>query len=73
MTTVGATIVPIEVKAGTSRWLKSLRIFMDEKQIGLGIRISSLPLELDHKILSVPLYLTSELARLVQQGIRAAE
>jgi Holliday junction resolvase-like predicted endonuclease len=55
VTTVGATIVLIEVKAGASRWLKSLRIFMEEKNIDLGIRISSLPLELDDKILSVPL------------------
>jgi len=58
-------IVPIEVKAGKTGRLKSLRIFMEEKKSPLGVRISQKPLEFESEILSVPFYLLSELGRLI--------
>lgn len=63
---VGAQIVPIEVKATATGWLKSLRIFMNEKQSLLGVNISQRPLEFVNGILSIPLYMIHELPRLVQ-------
>lgn len=58
-------IVPIEVKAGKTGRLKSLRIFMKEKQLYLGVRVSQKPLSLEDNILSVPYYMLSELPRLL--------
>ena len=56
VTQIGNAVVPLEVKAGVKGAMKSLRIFMSEKKISQGVRISlenfsSLP---DVKIL--PLY-----------------
>ena len=61
----GAQIFPIEVKAGTTGSLKSLAQFLLEKQSPFGIRISQHPLSFYDKILSVPLYLISQLPRLL--------
>lgn len=60
-------IYPLEVKSGKTGRLKSLQVFMREKKSSLGIRVSEHPLTLDAEknILSVPLYLISELPRLV--------
>jgi len=65
VTTVDSKIIPIEVKAGTTGQLKSLKIFMAEKNIPLGIRISQAPLNYNDGILSLPLYLIHQLPRLV--------
>jgi predicted AAA+ superfamily ATPase len=62
---VGSQIVPIEVKAGKTGRLKSIQIFLDEKKLPLGVRISQRPLELEKNILSVPFYLISNLSKLV--------
>jgi|688.fasta_scaffold31789_5 predicted AAA+ superfamily ATPase len=62
----GADILPIEVKAGTTGSLKSLTQFLQEKQSPFGIRISQHPLSFHEKVLSVPLYLISQLPRLVK-------
>ena len=62
----GAMITPIEVKAGKTGSLKSLHLFMKEKNIPIGIRISSKKLALHDKVLSVPFYLISQLQRLLQ-------
>lgn len=59
-------IIPVEVKAGATGKLKSLRRFMDEKKINFGIRISQHPLSFHDKIVSVPLYLIGEVQRLVR-------
>lgn len=67
---MGGNIVPIEVKAGTTGRLRSLKIFMEEKQIPLGIRISTTPLALEDKILSVPFYMIAELPRLLHDYLR---
>lgn len=66
ITSHGVKILPIEVKAGKSGRLKSLKIFMAEKNALLGIRISQDPLSYYDNILSVPLYLIAELPRLIE-------
>lgn len=63
--TVGSKIIPIEVKAGSTGQLKSLHLLMEEKNLKLGVRISQQPLSFDGKILSAPIYMTSEISRLV--------
>jgi predicted AAA+ superfamily ATPase len=57
-------VLPIEVKAGSTGRLKSLRMFLDQKKSPFGIRISQHPLSYVDQILSVPLYAVSELPRL---------
>lgn len=63
--TVDSQIIPIEVKSGSTGRMKSLHMFLTEKKLPLGIRISQLPLQYKNKILSLPFYLISELKRLV--------
>ena len=57
---------PVEVKAGKTGSLKSLHLFMKEKNIPVGVRISSKKLASHDNILSVPFYLISQLPRLLQ-------
>ncbi|OGT68491.1 MAG: hypothetical protein A3J38_05985 [Gammaproteobacteria bacterium RIFCSPHIGHO2_12_FULL_45_9] len=60
-------IIPIEVKSGHSRRLKSLHMLMAEKHLPLGVRISESPLAYHDALLSIPLYLIHELPRLLQR------
>lgn len=60
-------IIPVEVKAGTTGSLKSLHLFLKEKNSSLGIRISESPLTYNPPILSIPFYLISELPRLMEE------
>ena len=62
-------IVPIEVKSGMIGKLRSLKLFMEEKKVSLGVRISANPLSLHENILSVPFYLIHELPRLVREAM----
>lgn len=64
---VGSQIVPIEVKSGSTGRLKSLQMFLSEKQLPLGVRVSERPLEINNNILSIPFYMLSELKRLIQK------
>ncbi len=64
-------VIPIEVKTGASKWLKSLQLFKQTYQSPFGIRVSSQPLGLlegsewkEDQLLSIPFYLTSEIKRL---------
>lgn len=66
ITTVGAQIIPIEVKGGSTGQLKSFHLLMKEKNITLGIRISQQPLHFDGRILTVPFYMVGEIPRLVK-------
>ncbi len=68
VTTVDAKVIPIEVKAGTTGHLKSIKIFMQEKKSTLGVRISQQPLSYDNNILSLPFYMTGEISRIVKMG-----
>jgi predicted AAA+ superfamily ATPase len=65
--TIGSSIVPIEVKAGATGSLRSLHLFLKEKHVPFGIRISEQPLSLRDNILSVPFYLINRLDTLVKQ------
>jgi uncharacterized protein len=58
-------IYPIEVKSGTTGRLRSLRVFMEEKRPLFGIRFWEGELSFNDQILSVPLYMTGELNRLI--------
>ena len=66
-------IIPIEVKSGAAGRLKSLNIFLQERDLPLGVKVSSAPLSLEKRnnksILNIPFYLLSELDRLVQACI----
>lgn len=65
VTTVNGQIIPIEVKAATTGKLKSLRLFMQEKNIPIGVRISQHPFGFYDGILSLPLYMISEMDRIL--------
>lgn len=63
---VGANIIPVEVKAGRTGNLKSLHLFMNEKQSKCGVHVSTKPLSLSTPVISVPAYMLAELERLVE-------
>lgn len=63
---IGSNIIPVEVKSGKEGRLKSLRIFMEEKKSGLGIRFSQDSLSYYDKILSIPLYMIEQMPRLAE-------
>lgn len=65
--TAGSKIIPVEVKAGSTGHLKSLHLLMAENNLPLGVRISPHPLNYDGKILSVPIYMVSEISRLIAE------
>lgn len=67
--TVGSNIIPIEVKAGKTGKMRSLKLFLEEKKAPLGVRISQSPLSLENKILSIPFYMVSHIDRLVQEAL----
>ncbi len=58
LTIVDGNIIPIEVKAGSGGRLKSLQIFMAEKQSKVGVQVaaSTLKYDSDRRILTLPLY-----------------
>lgn len=62
---VGSKIIPIEVKSGSTGRMKSLHMFMAERHSAMGIRISERPFGCSENIASIPLYLVSELQRLL--------
>jgi uncharacterized protein len=60
-------IIPIEVKSGSTGRMKSLQLFLKEKQRKIGVRISQHELQLTKNVLSVPLYMICELPRLLKE------
>ncbi len=69
LTHVDSLIVPIEVKAGAIGSLKSLKLFLSERKLPIGLRISEHPLSFEQNVLSVPLYLIEQLPRLVKEQL----
>lgn len=78
----GNHIVPVEVKSGPAGKLKSLHQFMAEKDLRLAVRCNlNLPIieniqvkttlgqPVAYRLLSVPLYLTEALPRLIDQAL----
>ena len=59
-------VLPVEVKAGKTGRLRSLKQFMADYECPLGVRISQAPVSLHHGVLSVPLYAIAQLPQLVR-------
>lgn len=57
-------IVPIEVKAGTRGQMQSLHLFLEERKLDHGLRISGENFALYHKIKTLPLYAVSRIHHL---------
>lgn len=81
-----ACIVPIEVKSGAEGKLKSLHVFMAEKNCQLAVRVYSGELKFDkvnvktpggsvvkYQLLSLPFYLFGQLDRLVSEAVKACK
>ena len=64
----GSRVLPVEVKAGSTGRLKSLKLFMAQFGCPLGVRISHQPLGLHEGVLSIPLYAVSEMPRWIQEA-----
>lgn len=64
-------ILPIEVKSGQTGHLKSLHLFLNEKDSPFGIKISTAPLSYEKQVLNIPFYLINQLPRLVNLSISA--
>jgi uncharacterized protein len=80
--TVGGKIVPIEVKAGRTGTLKSLHVFLDEKNLDFAVRFNSEKPTLHEattsiagrprrpfRLLSLPLYLIGQVRRLCRDAM----
>lgn len=63
-------VLPIEVKAGATGSLKSMRIFMEEKKAPFGIRVSQHSLSFHEQILSIPIYAVCRIRELVSEAKR---
>jgi predicted AAA+ superfamily ATPase len=63
---IGSKIVPIEVKAGKDGHLKSLKRFMDDKKLLIGVVVSQSALERRDDVLYVPFYLIDQISRLIE-------
>jgi predicted AAA+ superfamily ATPase len=61
---------PVEVKAGKTGKLRSLRVFMEEKKSPFGIKISQDVLKWEKNILSVPFYMVAHLQRLIDAAMQ---
>ena len=61
----GSDVIPVEVKSGATGRLKSLRQFMIDKKSKIGIRVSQHALSKIDDLVSVPLYMVSEIPRLI--------
>lgn len=82
--THGSAVIPVEVKAGTTGRLKSLQIFLKEKNRHLAVRFNSgLPSMVEtftsqpgggnipFRLLSLPLYLVGEVHRLLEEEMNS--
>jgi predicted AAA+ superfamily ATPase len=63
----GELVLPVEVKAGTTGSLRSMRIFIKEYGVPLGIRFSMQPLSFTDSVLNIPLYAVEALPSLVEE------
>lgn len=63
---IGTEILPIEVKAGKTGTLRSLKLFLEEKKARFGIRISQEKLSYHDWVFSLPLYMIEQLPRMVE-------
>lgn len=61
---LGSHIIPIKVKAGSAGKLRSIHVFLEEKNSPFGIRICSSMPKKSSPIITLPFYLVSQLQRL---------
>jgi len=74
-------VIPVEVKAGTTGSLKSLREFVKEKKISLAVRVNSdkpsiviaqiadqTTSPIEYKLISLPFYLLGQVHRLIKKA-----
>lgn len=79
---LGSHVIPVEVKSGTTGRLKSLHLFLSEKNLGFGLRFNSdIPSLLDahtslaggkdrpFRLLSLPFYMLGQVRRLCAEVI----
>jgi len=64
---VDARIIPLEVKAGAIGSLRSLKLFLEERKIPFGVRVSENPFSFASSVLSIPFYLMEQLPRLIKE------
>lgn len=78
---IDSTIIPVEVKAGKTGALRSLHVFLKEKRCRLAVRFNAeLPSSLEtqstlsngetiqYKLISLPLYLSGQMGRILRGG-----
>ncbi|MDO8488777.1 MAG: AAA family ATPase, partial [Candidatus Omnitrophota bacterium] len=65
---VDSLILPVEVKAGKTGTLKSLKLFIEEKKLLFGLRFSQDKLSLYDKVLTLPLYMVEQMKRLAREA-----
>ena len=62
---IGATVLPVEIKSGASGSLKSLHLFLDSHpRSPLGVRLHGGPHLREGRLLHLPLYAAGSLHRL---------
>lgn len=61
----GSDIIPIEVKSGKLGKMRSMHLFMKERNAAIGVRTSQDQLSYEQNILTIPLYMLSQTSRLV--------
>ncbi len=70
-----SSIIPIEVKSGSSARLKSLHFFMEKTQHDIAIRVWSQPLKIDDlktpsgkkfRLISIPFYLAGKIDKIIE-------
>lgn len=65
------TIVPIEVKSGSTGHLRSMHLFLDEKKLAKGVRFNlerPSVFEGSSQIISLPIYFVEQLKRLLKEA-----
>ena len=70
LTVIGSKILPVEVKAGKTGTLKSLKLFLQEHNSPLGIRFSQQELSFHDKILSIPIYAVSQMPKITKSLVK---
>lgn len=65
---IDSLILPVEVKAGKTGTLKSLKLFIEEKKSLFGVRFSQEKLSLHDKVLTLPLYMAEQMKRLAREA-----
>lgn len=62
-------VIPVEVKAGKTGTLRSWKVYREQHQPPIGVRLCTQPLSLHDGLLTVPFYLLQHLPRLIDEAI----